>query len=410
MQTNLSKSFRQNTAADVVDQILRKCVHCGFCNATCPTYQLRGDELDGPRGRIYQMKQYFEGTPANSEMLKHLDRCLTCRSCETTCPSGVKYSRLLEIGKEEIEQELPRSAIERIKRWVLTRFLNSGWLFGIVLQCGRLVSPLLPASISNSIPVRQTPISRPERQHTRRVLMLSGCVQPALSPNTNVAAARILDYLGITSVEINARHCCGAVGLHTSQSHQGRQQAQKLIDLWWPHVESGVEAIITTATGCGLTVREYQALFADDPEYSEKAKTISELVQDFSQLVLKEMSRFEFKNRQNTRVAFHTPCSMQHGLGLNGIVEKILDQAGYQICRIADSHLCCGSAGTYSLLQPEMSSQLRANKQFALSVDSPDVIATANIGCQMQIANGSDVPVVHWNELLLAALDQSPAE
>lgn len=408
MQTNLSQSFSQNSNAEVVESILRKCVHCGFCNATCPTYQLFGDELDGPRGRIYQMKQFFEGTPPNHDMLKHLDRCLTCRSCETTCPSGVNYSHLLEIGREAIEQELSRPAIERSRRWVLTHFLNSGWLFRLVLNCGRLLSPLLPTSISQSIPVRQTPIARPVSQHARRVLMLSGCVQPALSPNTNAAAVNILHRFGITAVEIDAQHCCGAVGLHTSQVEQGRQQARKLIDYWWPHIESGIEAIVFTATGCGTTISDYDRLFADDEEYSEKVKTINELTRDFSQLVLKELAGSNFKAQQVRRVAFHTPCSMQHGLGLTGIVEKILSQVGYHICWVDDAHLCCGSAGTYSLLQPEIASQLRAKKQLALGVDTPDVIASANIGCQMQIASGSKIPVVHWVELLYEALNQSP--
>ena len=409
MQTNLSRSFSQNSNAEAVEEILRKCVHCGFCNATCPTYQLLGDELDGPRGRIYQMKQFFEGTPANSNILKHLDRCLTCRSCETTCPSGVKYSHLLEVGREAIEQVLPRPRIECMKRWFLTRFLNSGWLFKLALNSGRLIAPLLPASIKSSIPPRQVPIERPVSQHARRVLMLSGCVQPALSPNTNAAAVGVLDYFGVTAIEIESRHCCGAVGLHTSQAQQGRQQAQMLIDLWWPNIESGVEAIIVTATGCGLTISDYPALFADDPVYQEKAIVIAELVQDFSQLVLKELSGFKFEAQQARRVAFHNPCSMQHGLGLSGNVERILREAGYALCRVADGHLCCGSAGTYSLLQPNISSQLRIKKQAGLGVDSPDVIATANIGCQMQIANGSDIPVIHWVELLLDAMKQSRA-
>ena len=408
MQTNLSQSFSQNSSAEVVEGILRKCVHCGFCNATCPTYQLFGDELDGPRGRIYQMKQFFEGTPPNRDMLKHLDRCLTCRSCETTCPSGVKYSHLLDIGREAIEQDLTRPVIERIKRWGLTYFLNSGWLFKLVLNCGQLLAPLLPTGISSSIPRRQTPVVRPVSQHTRRVLMLSGCVQPALSPNTNAVAASILDRFGITTVEIEAQHCCGAVGLHTSQAEQGKQQARRLIDYWWPHIESGIEAIVFTASGCGATVSDYPTLFADDEEYSEKAKTIVELTQDFSQLALKELSGSNFKARQERRVAFHNPCSMQHGLGITGIVESILIQLGYHICWVDDAHLCCGSAGTYSLLQPEISSQLRAKKQQALSVDVPDVIATANIGCQMQIANGSNIPVVHWLELLNDAMSQPP--
>jgi glycolate oxidase iron-sulfur subunit len=407
VQTNLSQAFSKSASAEAVEGILRKCVHCGFCNATCPTYQLLGDELDGPRGRIYQMKQFFEGTPPNSDMLKHLDRCLTCRSCETTCPSGVNYSHLLEIGRTAIEQELPRPKIERVMRWLLTRFLNSGWLFRLGLNCGRIFSPLLPARLRQSIPARQTTIGPALSQHSRRVIMLSGCVQPVLSPNTNAAAANILDRLGLTAIEIETTHCCGAVGLHTSQIEQGKKQARRLIDLWWPYIESGVEAIVITASGCGVTINDYDQLFADDSEYREQARIISDLALDFSQLVLKELANFEFETKQARRVAFHTPCTMQHGLGINGTVEMILEQAGYRLCQVDDAHLCCGSAGTYSLLQPGISTQLRTKKQQALGVDKPDVIATANIGCQMQLANGSNVPVVHWVELLLDALNQS---
>ena len=408
MQTNLSPSFKQNSSAAVVEEILRKCVHCGFCNATCPTYQITGDELDGPRGRIYQMKQFFEGEDANQQIRLHLDRCLTCRSCETTCPSGVNYSRLLETGRELIDQALPRPVLDRLLRWGITRFLNSGWLFSVVLRCGQFVSPLLPLSLRNSIPARPVLLIKTASQHKRRVLMLSGCVQPALAPNTNAAAANLLDYFGIATIEIDSQHCCGAVGLHTSQVEQGRQQARKLIDHWWPHVESGVESIIVSATGCGVTVKDYATLFADDPVYAKKAKTIGELSQDLSELIATELQGQSITISNAPRVAFHTPCTMQHGLGLKGNVEQILASVGYQVCQVGDAHLCCGSAGTYSIFQSELSSQLRINKQKALAIDSPTVIATANVGCQLHIAYGSEVPVVHWIELLNDALGVCP--
>jgi glycolate oxidase iron-sulfur subunit len=404
VQTNLSPSFKQHSSAALVEEILRKCVHCGFCNATCPTYQITGDELDGPRGRIYQMKQFFEGGDANQQIRLHLDRCLTCRSCETTCPSGVKYSSLLEIGREAIDQVLPRSALDRVMRWVITRFFNSGWLFSFALRCAQFISPVLPASLRNLAPARPILLTKPENQHKRRVLMLSGCVQPALAPNTNTAAAKLLDHFGIEAIEIESRHCCGAVGLHTSQFEQGRQQARKLIDLWWPQVESGVEAIIVSATGCGVTVKDYATLFASDPVYAKKASTISEMSQDLSELIATELPSQQVTISKTRRVAFHTPCTMQHGLGLKGDVEQILASVGYQVCQVNDGHLCCGSAGTYSLLQPAMSAQLRDSKQKALTIDAPEVIATANIGCQLHIGNGSKVPVVHWIELLNDAL------
>lgn len=404
MQTNLDKRFQQDPAAEVIESILRKCVHCGFCNATCPTYQLRGDELDGPRGRIYQMKQYFEGVEANREMQLHLDRCLTCRSCETTCPSGVKYSRLLEIGREKLDAEFPRPVWQRFKLWAITWFFNSGWVFRMMFAFGQLATPVLPASLRAAIPPKQIPPQKPARRHQRKVLMLSGCVQPTLTPNTNAMASKLLDKMGISAIEIEDTQCCGAVGLHTSQIELGKQQARRLIDNWWPHVESGVEAIVTTATGCGITVKNYAELFRHESAYASRAEKISELACDLSELISREIDENQARTGNTKRVAFHTPCTMQHGLGLTAIVEPVLEKLGYQICRVDDAYLCCGSAGTYSILQPELSNQLRSNKQKALSVDTPDVIATANIGCQLHIANGAEVPVVHWIELVYAAL------
>ena len=406
MQTNLAKRFQQDPAAEAIESILRKCVHCGFCNATCPTYQLRGDELDGPRGRIYQMKQFFEGTAATPELQLHLDRCLTCRSCETTCPSGVKYSHLLEIGREKVELDLPRSAFQNVLRWGITWFLSSGWLFKTAIACGKLVSPVLPASLKSNIPQKQAEIEKPVAQHKRRILMLAGCVQPTLTPNTNAMAIKLLDQMGISTIEIEPSHCCGALGIHTSQYEQGRTQARKLIDYWWPYIEDGVEAIVTTASGCGIAVKDYPKLFAHESAYKERAKTVSKLACDISELVAQEIKQNPLKVKTEKRVAFHTPCTLQHGLGLKGKVDDILKGVGYEVCQVADAHLCCGSAGTYSIFQPEMSKQLRSNKQAALTVDAPDIIATANIGCQLHIANGAEVPVVHWVELVYEALAQ----
>ncbi|MFT5657342.1 MAG: glycolate oxidase iron-sulfur subunit, partial [Gammaproteobacteria bacterium] len=306
MQTNLAKRFQESKSADAIESILRSCVHCGFCNATCPTYQLRGDELDGPRGRIYQMKQYFEGAEANAEMQLHLDRCLTCRSCETTCPSGVNYSRLLEIGREAIEVDLPRSSWQRRKRWGITRFLNSGWLFKFSIAVARKSAWLLPKQIRGSVPAAKQKIAAITTQHTRRVLMLAGCVQPTLAPNTNAAATRLLDRLGISVIELNQQHCCGAVGMHTSQLEQGKQQARRLIDYWWPHVQAGVEAIVFSASGCGVSIRDYAALFEDEPDYAQKAKTISELAIDLSQLIAKEIEGQNIRIDKPKRVAFHS--------------------------------------------------------------------------------------------------------
>ncbi|MCP4768410.1 MAG: glycolate oxidase subunit GlcF [Gammaproteobacteria bacterium] len=400
MQTRLAPNIQQSRHAEAIETILRKCVHCGFCNATCPTYQLLGDELDGPRGRIYQMKQYFEGEPANAEMLLHLDRCLTCRACETTCPSGVRYSELLEIGKELIEVELPRTRLDRLRRATIVRFINSDWLFTACVRLGQTFAWMLPAVLRQSVPVRQPALARSNGSHARKILMLAGCVQPTLTPNTNSSAANLLDRLGIEVIEPDGKLCCGAAAMHTSEPDYALRQVKQLIDSWWPYIEAGVEAIVVTATGCGVSVRDYGNLLADDPEYAQKGKTVSSLYRDLVEVVEAHSDRIEAVEGSLKRVAVHTPCTMQHGLGLGNRVERLLAQAGYEICRVEEAQLCCGSAGTYSMLQPTLSKRLKANKQRALSVDQPDVIATANIGCQLQLAQGESKPVVHWVELI----------
>ena len=400
MQTRLDPKIQQRGYAETVDSILRKCVHCGFCNATCPTYQLLGDELDGPRGRIYQMKQYFEGEPANADILLHLDRCLTCRSCETTCPSGVRYSELLEIGRDAIEQDYRRSLVERARRRVLLWFIQSGWLFKMCLRLGQISAKFMPAGIRSKIPPRQPGLARHRESHARKLLMLGGCVQGALTPNTNIMTQNLLNRLGIEVIETPARFCCGAAALHTSAAELGREQARRLIDFCWPHVEAGVEAILVSATGCGITIRDYPRILAEDPDYAHKAETVSSLFYDLVELIEQERENLPAVFPQARRVAVHTPCSMQHGLGLNGRIERILESCGYEICEVKDAHLCCGSAGTYSILQAELSTQLRHNKVHALTVDQPEVIATANVGCQVQIAGEDTPPVVHWIELL----------
>ena len=400
MQTRLAPNIKQNRHAATIETILRKCVHCGFCNATCPTYQLLGDELDGPRGRIYQMKQYFEGEPANREMLRHLDRCLTCRACETTCPSGVHYSRLLEIGREMIETELPRPRLDRLRRGAIVRFINSGWLFTACLRIGQAFAWLLPAGLRHSVPARQPALERRGGSHARKVLMLAGCVQPTLAPNTNISAINLLDRLGIEVIETSGNLCCGAAAMHTSEPGYALRQVKQLIDNWWPQIESGVEAIVVTATGCGVSVRDYGELLADDPAYAQKAQKVSSLYRDLVEVVEANSENIETVKGEGRRVAVHTPCTMQHGLGLGNRVEQLLRQAGYQICRVEEAHLCCGSAGTYSMLQPALSTRLKERKQRALTVDQPDLIATSNIGCQLQLAQGGQRPVRHWIELL----------
>jgi glycolate oxidase iron-sulfur subunit len=400
MQTRLAAKLQQSRHAGAIETILRKCVHCGFCNATCPTYQLRGDELDGPRGRIYQMKQYFEGEPANAQMLVHLDRCLTCRSCETTCPSGVRYSQLLEIGKEMIEADLPRPRLDRLRRGLIVRFINSGWPFAASVRIAQALSGILPAALRRPIPARQAALLRSNGRHQRKMLMLAGCVQPVVTPNTNILAANLLDRLGIEVIELPRNLCCGAAAMHTSAADYALRQVRRTIDHCWPHIEDGVEALVVTATGCGVSVRDFGRLLADDPEYADKAQKVSSLYRDLIEIVEQHADRLEVDGAADRRVAVHTPCSMQHGLGLNRRVERLLAALGYRLCRVEEAHLCCGSAGTYSMLQPAIAARLQQNKLRALTVDRPDVIATANVGCQLHLAQGGGTPVVHWIELL----------
>ena len=409
MQTNLAPQFQGTAKGKQVESILRKCVHCGFCNATCPTYQILGDELDGPRGRIYQMKQFFEGESANANMLEHLDRCLTCRSCETTCPSGVKYSHLLEIGREEIENALPRSWIEKIKRKLIVNLITSTNIFNASIKLGRILKPVLPDALTQSIPDRQAliQVSEPTRSN-RQILLLKGCVQPTLTPNTNRATTNVLTKAGFVVIEVSANQCCGAAASHTSELSKGKDLARRLIDLWWPHIEAGAEAILVTASGCGVTVKDFAREFADDPQYADKARKVSGLYCDVSEFIesnLKQLIPDPITLKTPIKVAFHSPCTLQHGLGISNKIEHILKNAGYEICPVAEAHLCCGSAGTYSILQPELSSQLKINKQKALDINNPDIIATANIGCQLQISKGIQTPVIHWIELLNQALN-----
>ncbi|MEM7206460.1 MAG: glycolate oxidase subunit GlcF [Pseudomonadota bacterium] len=400
MQTNLDTSLIDPRDADRVHSILRKCVHCGFCNATCPTYQIKGDELDGPRGRIYQMKMFFEGHTDNAQLRTHLDRCLTCRSCETTCPSGVQYSKLLEVGRHTVDKVYPRSGAQTFKRKAIVRMVNSGLLFHAMIRIAQALHKYLPAPIGAAVPARQEAIKRESNVGVRTVLMLSGCVQPTLTPNTNIAAINILNRMGFKVIETPAYQCCGAAALHTSESERGIKQAKAMIDQWWPQIENGADAIVVSASGCAVNVAEYPDVLRHEPEYAAKAARVKELLTDMSELIANNSARLSFSNEVQMRVAFHTPCTLQHGLKLKHKVEPILEKAGYTLCAVADEHLCCGSAGTYSMLQPQLSGQLRANKQRALGIDQPDIVATANIGCQTHIANGNATPVVHWLELV----------
>lgn len=404
MQTTLSEHARQLPRAEEAESILRTCVHCGFCNATCPTYQLLGDELDGPRGRIYLIKQVLEGNEVTQKTQQHLDRCLSCRNCETTCPSGVDYHNLLDIGRAVVDAAVPRPLGQRLLREGLRSVVPNPALFKGLVSSGQVFRALLPNSLQIKLPRRVCPAKpRPVTRHTRQVLMLEGCVQPSLSPNTNAAAARVLDLLGISVTPTREAGCCGAVDYHLDAQAAGLDRARRNIDAWWPSIENGAEAIVQTASGCGAFIKDYGHLLSTDPAYAEKAKKVSALAKDLVE-VLRDEPLEKLGIHSDQRLAFHCPCTLQHAQKLGGAVEAILTSLGFNLTPVADSHLCCGSAGTYSLTQPELSRQLRDNKLNALESGHPEVIVTANIGCQSHLDGAGRTPVRHWIELVEAAL------
>ena len=403
MQTDLAPFIKDTPQGREAEAILRKCVHCGFCTATCPTYQLLGDELDGPRGRIYLIKEVLEGRPATATTQLHLDRCLTCRSCETTCPSGVEYGRLVDIGRPIVDAQVPRSPADRAARYALSKGLRNKPLFGTALLLGRITKGLLPKELARRVPDVPAAGEWPARRHERRMLIMEGCVQPALAPQTDVAMARVLDRIGIMAVAVRGGGCCGAMPFHLNEHVEARALARRNVDAWWPAITDGAEAIVVTASGCGVMVKDYAHLLADDPAYAKKAARIAELARDPVEVVGAEWKRIAPKiamDRGSERVAFHSPCTLQHGLKLRGQVEELLRAIGHELVPVADSHLCCGSAGTYSILQPELAGQLRRQKLVALQAERPAVIATANIGCQTHLASGTARPVRHWIELV----------
>jgi glycolate oxidase iron-sulfur subunit len=398
MQTRLVESILKTPRGQEADRILRTCVHCGFCTATCPTYQLLGDELDGPRGRIYQIKMALEGAQITRHTQQHLDRCLTCLNCETTCPSGVQYHRLLDIGREYVEQQVPRSAIENLSRWLLRAVLTRPRLVTPFIRMGQFMLPVLPRVLAQKIPPKQQLTPYQSQPQTRKMLMLAGCVQPAMTPRTNHVTAQVLNQLGIEVIEAPGAGCCGALSQHLSATDEARDFMRSNIDAWQPYIDQGAEAIIITASGCGAMVKDYAALLQDDPNYAAKAKRVSELAKDLCE-ILSASDIKQLKIANPKRIAFHPPCTLQHAQQLNGKVESLLQAAGFELVRINDKHLCCGSAGTYSVLQPNLANQLRERKLNDLQVDQPDMIVTANIGCQLHLQTGTQLPVKHWIEL-----------
>jgi glycolate oxidase iron-sulfur subunit len=410
MQTNLAPEYKNRADGKEAEEILRKCVHCGFCTATCPTYQILGDELDGPRGRIYLIKQVLEGELPTRKTQMHLDRCLTCRNCETTCPSGVQYGHLVDIGRKLVDEKVARPAGESAMRWALKEGLPSP-LFAPAMAMGQLVRPLLPKALKNKVPEKRGSGKLPTTQHKRKMLMLEGCVQPSMSPNINAATMRVLNAAGIQTITAKKAGCCGAVKFHLNDQDGGMAQMRANIDAWWSHVENGeVEAIVMNASGCGVTVKEYGHILQHDAQYASKAAKISSLTKDVSELLPELVTALKPKITAASaeQLAFHPPCTLQHGQKLKGGVEAHLAALGFNVKTAScEAHLCCGSAGTYSVLQPEISYQLRDRKLGHLSEIKPQTIISANIGCITHLQSGTDVPVRHWVEVLDTALAQA---
>jgi glycolate oxidase iron-sulfur subunit len=409
MQTHLSPEYAGTQDGQDAEAILRKCVHCGFCTATCPTYQLLGDELDGPRGRIYLIKQVLEGQEPTRKTQQHLDRCLTCRNCETTCPSGVQYGHLVDIGRKLVDAKVGRPVAEKALRWALKEGLPSP-LFAPAMAVGQAVRGLLPASLKNKVPAKQATKPWPTRTHARKVLMLSGCVQPAMQPNINGATARVLDAAGVQTIVAANAGCCGAVKYHLNDHDGGKAHMRANIDAWWPYVDSKgsnqVEAIVMNASGCGVMVKDYGYVLKDDAQYAAKAARISALTQDLSELLPLLAERLQGRVKAAPgHVAFHPPCTLQHGQQLKGGVEQHLNALGFDI-KVAscEAHLCCGSAGTYSVLNPDIAYQLRDRKLGVLQEAAPSQIVSANIGCISHLQSGTSTPVRHWVEMLDDAL------
>jgi glycolate oxidase iron-sulfur subunit len=430
MQTDLSPEFKATPEGQAAEAILRKCVHCGFCTATCPTYQLLGDELDGPRGRIYLIKQVLEGAPPTRATQVHLDRCLTCRNCETTCPSGVRYGELVDIGRHIVEQRVERPAAERAARWALKEGMTSP-LFAPALKLGQLARPLLPAVLRDKVPRQRDAAAHrwPTRTHPRKVLLLMGCVQPTLMPNINSATARVLDACGIQTLVAGDAGCCGALRTHLADRDGGLADMRRNIDAWWPLVEGltdagKVEAIVMNASGCGVMVKEYGQALAHDARYADKARRVAALTRDVSELLPELVPTLKSRlalprpagergggaastpaaGRVERRLAFHPPCTLQHGQQLRGDVETVLQELGFDVVLPNEAHLCCGSAGTYSVLQPELAHRLRDRKLNELSALNAQTIVSANIGCIQHLQSGTAAPVRHWIELVDQAL------
>ncbi|MBK6510076.1 MAG: glycolate oxidase subunit GlcF [Haliea sp.] len=408
MHVELHPRFAGTGEGESARALTAACVHCGFCLSTCPTYLDTRDERDSPRGRIYLIKHLLESGAASAQTQLHLDRCLTCRNCETACPSGMQYGELLDIGRGLMEHEAPRPAVDRGVRWMLRFVLTRPRLLAAALRVGQALRPFVTEQLRQKIPPRQMRDAEhnpahspaPARAHERSMLVLEGCVQRAATPIPMPPRGAYCDKLGIGLISAPQAGCCGAVNYHLAAHDAGLDDMRRNIDAWWPYIESGAEAIVSSATGCGAMLVDYGRLLADDPAYAEKARRVSALTRDLAQILLHEDLRALAVDTQVGKVAVHPPCTMQHALQQPTLLEDVLRKAGFDIATTVEKLLCCGSAGTYSILQSDTSERLRATMLNALTHDRPALIATANIGCQLHLQAAAAVPVVHWIELL----------
>ena len=416
MQTSFDNNQLQSSENKSSEKIIRKCVHCGMCNATCPTYIVQGDELDGPRGRIYLIKDMLENNkPANKKIVKHLDRCLSCYACMTTCPSGVNYMHLIDHGRNHIERTYKRPFFQKIFRETLSIILPSPRLFKILTFFTKLIIPfkfILPGFLRNALSLMPKKIQKKKFKDQKfykstsgktvsRVALLTGCVQRVLSPEINEATIEILNRHSVDVVVFNEIECCGSLNHHLGKEAKAHESFKKNINYWYDeYLNNGLDAIISNTSGCGTTLKDYGFIFRDDPEFKKKAKKISELSKDITEFLLNNLKLKYTSNGKKYKIAYHSACSMQHGQKVHSEPMELLKQTGNNVVEIPDGHLCCGSAGTYNILQQNIAKKLLDQKVSNIEKVSPDFISTGNIGCITQISSGTKIPIIHTVEII----------
>ncbi|MBT6032382.1 MAG: glycolate oxidase subunit GlcF [Kordiimonadaceae bacterium] len=413
MQTHFSEKQLNETAIAEADKIIRSCVHCGFCTATCPTYVLLGNELDSPRGRIYLIKEMLENDRAATKVeAEHIDKCLSCLACTTTCPSGVDYMHLVDHARTHIEKTYKRPFMDRMLRNILAFVMPNREIFKLALIASKILKPfkgLLPKAFkpmfdlapSGKVSKEKTPeLTKASGERKYRMGLHAGCVQQVIGENINLATAEFLKRRGVELINPPQIGCCGALTLHLGKEKQSLETTKAYIDGWIEEINNeNLDAIVINTSGCGTTIKDYGHLFKDDPEYTDKAKLISALAKDITE-VIDNIGLGETSLEQNLTVAYHSACSLQHGQKIIDIPQKLLAEAGFTIKNINESHLCCGSAGTYNIMQPEIATSLRDRKVSNIEKTKPDIIAAGNLGCMIQIASGTNIPMVHTIELL----------